>query len=703
MKEHNYNAYMQNDPFLFASYSHADTPRVERILRILFRQGLRIWYDQRGEGIPVSENWRERIDERIAGSSAFLVFLSNGVEYRPEVLREIDQAIERSKRNPQYKMVFLFLERMPVTVFSEKIREKLKELQFIPLYKYGGITEQFVNRLLSRRLWSAELVDDTYRLEHGLKPWKEVRWDGQELGKVTEELSDLTESSGYIYQQAFPKATRKELAPGRTVEFYQVRKGELSPGTCYPICLDNQWCPPVLFNNHAFLERGLSDVSVEAQRQAIQKKDLFQALLHNRQIVVNRSMMFNTRVFIDWYRTNSPDHQALCSLLESGAIVVFLFTEEHPCQEKKDFDKIGFQYWVELCTRHRIYCLRLDWSSEENNSYECRRRLGDRFHAFCLTTVDNQARLDELEEMFGVSPEEREAFRSIWRSVQASTVNYSVNENKPYSREEFYRSYVIRQDTLVPDCILDETKPFAQILKQAIDLEYCFNLPRALDIQVQIASGMPGRNFALSDARGASAMREITASELSCAVLEFDPDFLWKNVPVPDTSELSLTQVLAMRKCTAWSTYMRCVDAGRKRSRLNEVDFSDIVAVWKSYANWLTQVERECPQLRCSMRPGAVCILFRLGGKELTVCYENEKPLVLVDEVQGRVGGNRVSITIDYVCGNLEGLRQNDCILTEIRLFEGFSLESGETVYNELMEALRRYKSGGRDGVYGVS
>lgn len=74
-----------------------------------------------------------------------------------------------------------------------------------------------------------------------------------------------------------------------------------------------------------------------------------------------------------------------------------------------------------------------------------------------------------------------------------------------------------------------------------------------------------------------------------------------------------------------------------------------------------------------------------------------------MDEVQGRVGGNRVSITIDYVCGNLEGLRQNDCILTEIRLFEGFSLESGETVYHELMKALRRYKSGGRDGVYGVS
>ena len=77
-------AYSGNDPFAFISYSHADKAKVESILRMIHRHGRRFWYDA---GIEYSAEWEKTINGRLEDSTAFILFMTNGIEQRPEIIR----------------------------------------------------------------------------------------------------------------------------------------------------------------------------------------------------------------------------------------------------------------------------------------------------------------------------------------------------------------------------------------------------------------------------------------------------------------------------------------------------------------------------------------------------------------------------------------------------------------------------------------
>ena len=47
------DSYEGNEPYLFISYSHADTATVDKILRILDREKFRMWYD---DTMEIGEN-----------------------------------------------------------------------------------------------------------------------------------------------------------------------------------------------------------------------------------------------------------------------------------------------------------------------------------------------------------------------------------------------------------------------------------------------------------------------------------------------------------------------------------------------------------------------------------------------------------------------------------------------------------------------
>ena len=84
--ENNTMAYEGFEPYAFISYSHADRLKVERLLRMLSKENKRFWYDA---GIRCSDEWEAKINERLQSSAIFILFLSNGVEQRSEVIREL--------------------------------------------------------------------------------------------------------------------------------------------------------------------------------------------------------------------------------------------------------------------------------------------------------------------------------------------------------------------------------------------------------------------------------------------------------------------------------------------------------------------------------------------------------------------------------------------------------------------------------------
>lgn len=261
--------------YAFISYSHADKAKVFRLLRVLKDNGKKFWFDK---GIEISEEWLKTINDRIEKSSCFLLFLSNGAEQRAEVVREIKLAIQKRERtNGEYKIFIILLERVPVSYIFRNEPEILKlvqNVQYISLDKYKGITLSFVENLINSQIWAEDTNYD-------------IKLDS---------YADIYSYSNYIYPMASPE---ERTADG--ISFYTVRKGETDPNTVYPVYMDDQWCPSGHFDNEDFRKYGFKAKKAEKLRNKKQEYEIYRALIHNWQILINRASVFNSRFIIRWY------------------------------------------------------------------------------------------------------------------------------------------------------------------------------------------------------------------------------------------------------------------------------------------------------------------------------------------------------------------------------------------------------------------
>lgn len=87
-------AYHGDQPFVFVSYSHADSELVLAELQKLQTAGFRIWYD---EGINPGNDWPEEIARALDCSSLFLVFITPRSVASTNVQNEINFALNRRK------------------------------------------------------------------------------------------------------------------------------------------------------------------------------------------------------------------------------------------------------------------------------------------------------------------------------------------------------------------------------------------------------------------------------------------------------------------------------------------------------------------------------------------------------------------------------------------------------------------------------
>lgn len=70
----NLDSYDGTEPYIFVSYSHADTEKVYQILKIIDKEKYRFWFD---DTMEIGEDFREELRSRIENCTAFLLFISN--------------------------------------------------------------------------------------------------------------------------------------------------------------------------------------------------------------------------------------------------------------------------------------------------------------------------------------------------------------------------------------------------------------------------------------------------------------------------------------------------------------------------------------------------------------------------------------------------------------------------------------------------
>jgi len=100
-------AYNGPEPYIFVSYSHADSSIVLGQINKLQKEGFRVWYD---EGIPTSGKWKKVIEEKIDNCKKFLFFNSINSSISPEVNEEIarfKELIGKKDYNQHFLMLIL--------------------------------------------------------------------------------------------------------------------------------------------------------------------------------------------------------------------------------------------------------------------------------------------------------------------------------------------------------------------------------------------------------------------------------------------------------------------------------------------------------------------------------------------------------------------------------------------------------------------
>ena len=571
--ESEFSAYIGKEPYVFVSYPHEYAVRVESVLRLLHRQGIRFWYD---DGIPGGEKWSEHIDQSIADSRMFLCFLANGVEQRPEVVREIRLAIRRHNSEEDYPVVFLFLEWMSANVFEGGENEDLREfINSVQYFHFDGITEDFVRKFFGRGIFPDDLVREEFQ----------ERWQ-QRAGKdVDYVLEGAFSDNPYICRTTVPEW---DEAGG----FYQVRLNQIDPDAACLICLDNQWCPVEFYADPEFQEQGLRSPGIADRQAAYQRQELYRALLHDRQIIVNRAYLFNSRVFYEYYQTPGADREAFRGLLKDGSLLIFLTGERTPYDAavRPRFAAEYYDLWGEICASTEEYCLRMDWRDDATNRLRLEQLLFGRFGNFCLTMRENRQLLEDLETAFAFEGDYRTVFEALWNDAQQQISERSRSLNASYTRELFYKYFIVKDGTDVSACIIDPEKPLAPVLKEIVDFQYGLNLPEAIGARALYPPYGHLKEFYRSTERLRNHEKEIALDVLTYALDQFETSFLNREVSIPDGSGLSLAYVKALRDTTGWQRYMRSVTNGRKRARLQEVDFADIAVVWQSYYDWLEEV-----------------------------------------------------------------------------------------------------------------
>ena len=674
-------AYSGNEPYAFISYSHADKTKVEGLLRAFFSKKKRFWYD---DGVDYSEEWETVIAQKLQSSSVFILFMTNGIEQRFEIIKELRMAMKkREQSNGTYRIFVIMLERVPVKhLFREypDVLDLLCKVQYISMSDFKGDTTDFRKLICGRSIWQH---CDNISTEDENAPEERLF-----------SLDEVYTETGYIYPYAVPIERS-----WNGVDFYSVNVGETDPNAVYPICMDNQWCPKEILTDPSFREDGFTNRELEQKRCAMQQREVITALIHNRQVIINRASVVNTDALAKWYMSRDvKTKEAFYTLLENGSFVIYLMYEKSPTEMPLfDVNEAQYSCWQDICREHKVYCIRMSWDDMENddaNRFEITKKISLKMQELFLTTANDRYRMDAFAKATNIPDEDKERFVSVWRYIRNIAFSADDLRSGSYTRTRFYNDMLVKTGTQIPECRLDYSKPFVCELKQIVDYNYMINLPNALKINPVSSYETGFSDYSMYEKRSQEHFRTISSDELYCSVLTFDPFFL-EETYFSSGKGTDLAEAVKIRSFDEWTSYMEALDASRKRANLNEIDFHDVEVVWERYSRLMEKCSRQMPGLGFRKQTGSLSVIYRFGSYELISVYSSDSDVIRIKRGDSRLLSSKLreNLTIDFACGDiLEHYEAENCFIERLRLFEGILLQPADEAFEKTLTALKKNK-----------
>ena len=137
--------YNGDQPYIFFSYAHANSPAVMEVVQELHHRGFRIWYD---DGIEVGSEWQENIAQHLADASLMIAFVSNAYMRSDNCRKEMHYAVSKKKN-----LINIFLEETKLTPGME-----MQIGNLFALMKYTMSDEVFYEKLWNAPQLGPELL-----------------------------------------------------------------------------------------------------------------------------------------------------------------------------------------------------------------------------------------------------------------------------------------------------------------------------------------------------------------------------------------------------------------------------------------------------------------------------------------------------------------------------------------------------------------
>jgi len=134
--------YEGDEPYLFLSYSHKDSEKAGEIIRVLKKNGFRVWYD---EGITPGAEWDDNVAQAIVDCSYFVALISPGYIASANCRDELNYA-----RTLEKQRLLVYLEE---TELPPGIAMRVNQLLALHMDKYEA------EELFYERLFVAEGID----------------------------------------------------------------------------------------------------------------------------------------------------------------------------------------------------------------------------------------------------------------------------------------------------------------------------------------------------------------------------------------------------------------------------------------------------------------------------------------------------------------------------------------------------------------
>lgn len=667
---------------VFVSYSHQDHTCAKGIARFLDRQGYDVWID--ADRLMSGRKWAADINVAMDNADAMITILSENSIRRKEVLREIEVALDRvqnDKKDNPFKLLFVVVGNLHPSWFVGKdtltlrIIRYLEEVQFIQLDAKANITIASMQNLL--RALNGQMI-------------------------YSAPLSFENSNNSYIYETGIP-----ERVYDNTTEncFYRVHSSDLAPSTVFPFALDNQWLPDELIESDiygAFLKDGFGSPKVQDYINNYQLTNLYLALIHSRQVIINRASVLNSRSIQRFYcaqednALSNEERRAFEQLLENGTIIIFLYGDNAitPHVNKKteySTEAKAVEAWNELCSKISVYCIRENWETPVD-----KHRM--EFVKHCTTLAFSSETNEMLANCFGFDSVETKEFFTILKEIEMTvflqthiigTGHRATVEG--YSRSAFYKSFIVQEDKkrdTVLYCIFDTNKPFYRQLKKMIDVYYNSIFTNYFNCWALLPNSIKPEDTFIHQLYLNHGTKEVGVDELKYAFSEFFAnDEIIQLIDEIGSSfyidRWSLSKILEYRKDMRWLEYIELLESIVNRSTNWKVDFSEVEQLIKLFVTSIKEFERTA-NTETQKRKFIPAYTFRIciGSKVLdVVCSKNVKKLKQYPGTFFSKNQNR--LTIQFQIGDTTTDSASDSIFFPIKIFDGKTNYLGGNMYFE--------------------